>query len=213
MIEAGLVSLGSALLSGLAGLGGNPSQEALQKILDDIFANQDWVKELPFSKEELFNELLPVVQKFYTGAADIAAGRIGSAVGEGGSEMGGGQAFGEYYTQALAPVIAEGQNKAGDAMQNFINMFGQMDNAAKSRYLQSIGLSANMATNLKQTSGWQDFFINFLKGGDIGSQIYGNLSFADYLKNKEFPTDPNKLTDPTKSNTNPTEPLWNPRKP
>lgn len=180
-------AIAGGLLSAFTGLGESPKEEKLNEILDKMYANEDFVKSMPFTKDELFNSIYPKIKQLNTGAADVAAGRLGSAIGETGANMGGGQNFVDNYIQQLAPVIAEGQFKSAEALQGLVAMYGQMDDAAKKRLLQLFGMEAQTASQLPSMTDFQAFVTNFLQGGNITSTIQGNLGTADYLKNKQYP--------------------------
>ena len=182
-LTGGLITLGGGLLSGLAGLGQSPQQADFQKLFDTTYNNMNWLKQLPFSKEELFNQMLPVIQKSYTGAADVAAGRIGAATGEG-SRAPLGQTFMDYYVQNLAPVIAQWQDESANAYQNFIKMYSQMDQNSKGNFLNGIGEASKAASGVSNMTDLQKFMTNFIQGGDITNKIYGNLQYGSALNAK-----------------------------
>ena len=185
--EQFLIPLITGIGSGLAGLGDSDKEEALKASLEKLYANEDYIKSAPFSKDEMFNTIFPMIKQLNMGASDVAAGRLGSAVGEGGANMGGGQNFVDYYVQALAPTIAQGQFASAEALQNLVQMYGQMDNQAKTRLLQLLGYEMQGAAQLPSMTDLQAFMTNFIQGGEMTSKIQGNLAMADYYSNKEFP--------------------------
>jgi hypothetical protein len=187
LASGGVGSLVGGLLSAFAGLGESSKETELTTILDKMYKNEDYIKSMPFTKDELFNSIYPKIKQLNTGAADVAAGRIGSALGEAGANVGGGQNFVDNYLQQVAPVLAQGQFASAEALQGLVAMYGQMDNDAKQRLLQMFGLEAQTANQLPSMTDFQAFITNFLQGGNITSTIQGNLSMADYLKNKQYP--------------------------
>lgn len=191
LLLSGIISAGGGILSGLAGLGESEKEAGIKDMLEKLYANEDYVKSLPFSKDELFNTIFPMIKQLNTGAADVVAGRLGSAIGESGANMGGGQNFAETYIQALAPTLGQGQFASAQALQGLVEMYGQMDNQAKTRMLQLLGMEIGANAQLPTMTDLQSFLTNFLQGADLTSGIYGNLTMADYLKNKKFPNQDN----------------------
>ncbi len=172
--------LGSAIVGGFGGAGKGEKAEALDKILADLQSNKDYLTSTPFSKDEIMSQLLPMVQKTFRGAADVAAGRIGSSIGEAGSA--GGQAFGEFFTQSLAPIIAQGENLAAGATSDFAKFFAQLDSDAKNRLLQSIGLEINATQGLPNTSEFERVISGALGGLDLGANALGSFKTASALQ-------------------------------
>jgi len=106
MFEGLIISGLAGLISGFLGSSTSPQEEEVRKIMDKLYNEVDWIKQLPFSKEELLQGILPQVQKTFRGAADVAAGKIGATIPEvSGAPQG--QSFMEYYTQALASASKE----------------------------------------------------------------------------------------------------------
>jgi len=186
-----LLSLGSGILSGILGLGESPSEEAFGKLFDELYDSMDWLKETPFSKEELFQSILPAVQQTFRGGASVAAGAIGSTIPESAGGTPQGQAFMDYYVQALAPTIAKGEELAGQAHIGFVDLWAKMDTGAKQRFLQAIQVGGNLAGGLSGMTEGQQFFTNFLQGADIASTVQGNLALGDSFNKKA--TDINSL--------------------
>lgn len=182
------IPLISGLLSGLSGIFGGESEKEsqLKDLLDKLYANEDYVKSLPFTKDELFNQIFPIIKQLNMGAADVAAGRLGSALGEQNANVGGGQNFADLYVQSLAPVIAEGQQLSAKALQDLVQMYASMDDSAKKRLLTLLGLQVGAVNELPSMSDFQAFIVNTLQGFDIGSKVLGNIDLANYFKNKKF---------------------------
>lgn len=176
------IMLASTLLSGALGGQSSPQEEASQKIFNKLEDAEDYLKSTPFSKEEIMQQLLPTVQKLYRGAADVAAGRIGAATSETGSA--GGQAFKEFYTQALAPVIAQGEQAAAGSVSDFGKWFSALDESAKNRYLSAIQLELGAAQELPDMSQMQRTFTGALSGLNIGSNIGANIATANAINQK-----------------------------
>lgn len=198
MFEAmGLVTLGAGLISGLAGLGSNPQEDAIKDLLTKL-EDADFLKDTAFSKDELFNSILPAIQQTQRGAADVAAGRLGAAVGE--QDVAGGQAYFDYYIQALAPVIAQGESQAAQSYKDFTQLYANMDATKKSQFLQSMQLQGQLAGQLPGMSKTQEFLTNFMSGANTGATAYSNVSQglalgkkSDLLSNLD-PLDPQTPT-------------------
>jgi len=158
----GIISLGSALLSGLAGTETSDRETYAKKLIDEFDNNSSVFKNSSFTKDELFNQLLPQIQQSFRGAGDVAAGRAGSALGEQGLAQGGG--FADAYVQAIAPQIAQGEQLAGGAMQDMIKLFATMDATKKSQLLQYLSAKSGAIEGLNDTTGLQDFITNFISG-------------------------------------------------
>lgn len=181
-LTIGAITLGSGLLSGIFGGGKSPQEEAVKKILDELDANGGYFKDTPFSKDELFNTIMPAIQKTQRGAADVAAGRLGSAVGE--ADVAGGAAQFDYYLQSLAPVIAQGESEAANTYKQFTQLWAGMDAQAKNRFLQSMQLKLGAAGGLSDMTEGQKFLSNFMSGANIGASAYGNVSQGLSLADK-----------------------------
>lgn len=180
----GLVSAGSGLLSGFLGMGESPSEEAFRKMFDQLYENMDWLKETSFSKDELFNSILPAVQNTFRRSADVAAAKIGATVPETAGGTPEGQSFMDYYTTALAPIIAQGESQAGQAHMSFVDLWNTMDTQSKQRFLQAVQLGGNLAGGLPSMTEGQKFLTNTLQGADIGATIAGNIQMGGALNNK-----------------------------
>lgn len=174
-LTLGAITVGSGLLSGLFGSGESDQEKALKNVLDKLDQNQGFFKSTPFTKEELFNTILPAIQQTQRGAADVAAGRLGSAIGEA-SGVAGGQGAMDYYIQNLAPVIAQGEQNAAQSYKQFTELWSQMDENAKRNFLAALQTEANVGSGLPNMSKAQKFFTNFLSGAQLGSTAYGNVS-------------------------------------
>jgi len=183
-IPGGLITLGSAILSGLLGMQDSPSEEAFKKMFDELYANMDFLKETPFTKEELFNTILPVVQNTFRRGADVAAAKIGSTIPESVSGVPQGQAFMDFFVTALAPQIAQGEQLAGQANIDFVKLWSDMDTTAKQRFLQAIQVGGNLASGLPGQTPGQKFVSTGLQGADISSTIQGNVDLGQVYSNK-----------------------------
>jgi hypothetical protein len=182
-ITMGAISLGGGALVGALSAQESPQQKAYQSILDYLQKNRDFFAETPYSKDEIAG-VTQRLQQMAGGAADVAAGKIGAAIGE--ADIAGGQPFGEYYTQALAPVIAEGeQNKIG-IEQSMMNFLASLDANAKQRLLQSLGLEAQVASGLDEMSSGQKFTAGLLQGTNLFATGFGNIADA-YAKTQTKP--------------------------
>lgn len=176
------LAIAGGLISGLAALGDSPKEKAMKESLGKLESNFDWLKEVPFSKEEIMGELLPMVQQLYKGSADIAAGRIGSAIGESG--VAGGQGMADYYMQNLAPVIARGQEQAAGAVGQFGQWYSTLDENSKSRFLQAIQLEMTGNQGLSDMTGFQKFIAGGLKGASIGAGMGADIAQAGMINNQ-----------------------------
>lgn len=180
ILEGLIVSGIAGLISGFLGGGQSPQEEEVRKILDQLYEQVDWIKQLPFSKEELMNGVLPQVQKTFRGGANVAAGQIGSTIPEV-SGAPAGQSFMEYYTQALAPTIAQGENLAGKAQMDITQMYINEKQTAGNQISDIYRIMLGAASGLPAQSGAQRFFTNFAQGMNLGAAAYGNINMADAL--------------------------------
>lgn len=184
-LTMGAISLGSGLLTGLFGSGESDKEKAINDWMKKMQADKATISSTAYSKDEIMNNIIPMLQQMLKGSANVAAGQIGASIGESGSGMGGGQNFGEYYTQALAPVIAQGQQSAANATQNMMDMFAKMDDASKNRLLQYYQLQLQGASQKADTNATQRFFTNTIQGMNLGANIMGSLAQANYMFNKD----------------------------
>lgn len=180
MEELALITLASSLIGGLFGTGTSDKEAATKEFVNNISKYTDFFKKAPFTKDELFNTILPQVQGTFRGGADVAAGRLGSLLGEAGLAKGGG--YKDSYLNALAPVIAQGETNAANAQIDFAKLFANMDLSSKQQLLQLLGLQGNAIQGLNDTTKGQDFFTNFLQAGQIGSTVGGNIMSANSLE-------------------------------
>lgn len=182
----------SAIAGGVLGIGGNlfgsnPREEQTESALANLKSMEDWLKDTPFSKEEIMNQLLPEVQKMYRTAADVVAGKAGAMAGESG--MAGGQPSMEYYLQTLSPIIGQGEMQAAGAVSEFGKWYSTLDSEAKQRFLQSIQLELQSAGNLPEQDTLQQTLTGALQGINLGVSAGGNIASAnaanaqtDYIK-------------------------------
>ena len=171
-IGTGIGALAS-LLGGLIASGDSPNEEAMKEVMDMIKQQLPNASKLAFTKDEI-NSLVKTMQSIYRGGANVAAGQIGSAIGESG--MTPGQGFAEYYTQSLAPVIAEGENKAAGAVGWGEQAYSDNYNAAQDRISRLLGLLTQAASGQGSMTGWQKGISGFLQTGNLLATGYGNLA-------------------------------------
>jgi len=169
-----LMSLAGGGLSSLF-TGDSPQEKALMGVGKDIDANMGWLKSTPYSKGEI-NTISTQMGQQLTGAADVAAGRLGSAIGE--ADIPGGQPYGEYYMQALAPTIASGQAGAVDIKKQMMQFFAGMDEETKKNFLSAMGIKAGVGTNLPGTTNVQEGYLSSIGGTDMFAKIFGSLAKA-----------------------------------
>lgn len=183
-LVTGLITLGSGLITAFAGMGSSPSEEAIRALIKQLDEKTNFLSSTAFSKEELLNVILPQVQAAFRSGASVAAGAVGATVPEIASGVPSGQAFMDLYLQSSAPVIAKGESQSAQAYQSFVQFYGQLDAAAKSRTLQAFSLKGQLVQGLPQQTGVQKFLTNFLQGANIGSTIKGNVDLAGALSNQ-----------------------------
>src|SRR5690606_18007594 len=140
-IIAGALGVGG--LSGLFVSGESPRDEAVKYMMEQLQNNLSNIKSPSFSKDE--DDAKTDSMKIKAGgAANVAAGQIGATIPETiGSPSG--QAFQEYYTQALAPVIAQGERDKVGIDQFGMEFFANLDNAAKSRLVSALAMGNQIA--------------------------------------------------------------------
>ena len=175
------IGIGAGLLSTLGGLlstGKSPQEKAMEEMFAMIKQYIPEMSKTPYSKEEI-NSLVKQMQQMYRGGANVAAGQIGSAIGESGMPKG--QGWSEYYTQALAPVIAEGENKSAGAMGWGAETYGGMFDQAKGRVSSMLGTATQAGSMLPQMTGGQKGLAGFLQTLNLLASGGGN--FANMYKN------------------------------
>ena len=171
--------LGSGLLSSLStALGGESEQEKnLRSVLEEINKMMPTLGKPAYSKDEL-DAIAKKMGDMYRGGANVAAGGVGASLSEGLAAAGvpQGQAKGDMYMQQLAPIIAEGENKAAGAVSSMTELFAKLDSSSKDRILQALGLKATMSSALSDKNSLEKLFSSFLGGAGLGAQAYGNLA-------------------------------------
>jgi hypothetical protein len=175
-------AIAGGLVTGLSALGKDPKQEKFEKIFDKLEDSEEYLKSTPFTKDEIMGQLLPQAQKIYRGAADILGGKAGAAVGESGVAKG--QSFGEYYTQALAPIIAQGEQQAGDAISRFGQWYSGLDAQAKNRFLDAVRLQMGAAAGTDDMTDLQKFITGGIPGASFGANIGGEIDIIKELSKR-----------------------------
>jgi hypothetical protein len=198
MLAMALVTLGAGLISGLAGMGSNPKEDAIKSLLSKL-EDADFFKDTAFSKDELFNSIMPSIQQMQRGGADVAAGRVGASIGE--SDVAGGQAYFDYYLQSLAPIIAKGEGDAANTYKQFVELYNNMDVTRKGQFLQKMSLETNLMNGLPGMNETQKFMSNFMNGANLGATAYGNVAQGNALM-KQGDLLSNLNTDRTTDRTN-----------
>ena len=178
-LTMGLIALGSGLMTAVAGSGESDREKAIKQTLADFEKYTKLFEDTSFTKEELFNDLLPSIQAGYRGAGDVAAGRAGAALGEQGLAQGGG--FKDAYIQAISPHIAQGEQLAAGAEMDMVKMYDKMDATQKSQLLQFLTAKSNVAGQQEDMTGTEKFFTNFLSGAQTGATAGGNIFGASAL--------------------------------
>ena len=179
-----LIAAGTGLLSALGGLlssGSSPQEEAMKQVYDMLKSYLPEMSKTPYSKGEI-QSIVKQMQQMYRGASNVAAGQIGSAIGETGMPKG--QGWGEYYTQALAPIIAEGQNRSANAEMMGVEAYSDMFNQAKSRTGNLLGTITQASSMLPQMTGGQKGMAGFLQTLNLLATGGGN--FAEMWKNLNY---------------------------
>ena len=167
------------VLGGFAASGDSPQEEAFQDIMADLDSLEDIFQTLPFTKEEVMQELLPQTQSLYRGAADVVAGKIGAQTGEAGIAQG--QGAKDFYLQSLAPVIAQGEQMAAGAVGEYAQFFARLSENQKGQLLNYFSTKLNAAQGLPTMTTLQKTVTGALSGIQIGSNIQGDLAEIDLL--------------------------------
>ena len=183
-IGAGVGGLLS-VIGGLFASGDSPSEEAYQQIFDMLKDYMPELKQQAYSKSEI-QTIVNNLRQTYRGAADVAAGKIGSAIGESGVAKGGG--FADYYTQALAPVIAQGEAGAAAADQFGVQAYSTIKDQTSQRVLQAMGLMSNTAGGLPSMTPGQKGTAGFLQTLNLLSTAGGNFASMYKNLNTKYPT-------------------------
>ncbi len=188
-------ALGAGISGGIAGListlggifasGDSLQEESYQKIFKMI---QDYLPELKkqsYSKAEI-ETIVKSMQTMYRGAGNLAATKVGQAIGESGVTPG--QGFAEYYTSSVAPIMAEGQQQAAGAEQWGVGAYNDIYNSAKDRTLQGLNLMTGAAAGMPNMSSGQKGIAGFLQTLNLLATGGGN--FANMYKNfnMKYPT-------------------------
>ena len=169
---------GLTLLSTLGGIFGSkksPQEQSMEEMMGLLKQYLPNMEKMAFSKEEI-STLVKSMQSMYRGGANVAAGNIGAAIGESGATPG--QGFAEMYTQALAPVIAEGENKAAGAEAWGEQAYSNEFNQAKGRVSNMLGTMSQVASMQPSMTADQKGISGFLKTLQLLSTGTGNLANA-----------------------------------
>jgi len=177
-----LISAGTGLLTSILGGGESPSEEKISQLLDQLMADKSKFTDMPFSKDEIMNAIVPAIQSYYQQAADVSAGSVGARLGE--ADVAGGQATSDLFMQQLAPIIAKGQQQSAQAEQWGVGTVNQMDKDSKNMLAQFYQMALGGSQGMADMSSGQRDTLNFLTGSEIGGNMYGNLMTADYILGK-----------------------------
>lgn len=180
LLVSGATGLVNAILSG----GKGDQQQAIEKYLNMLENEKDNLGGLAMSRGEVMN-LVSDIQELYRGGADVAAGRVGSAIGESG--VAGGQGFADLHLQSTAPIIAEGEFKSADAEKWGAQFFAQLDESRKRNLTNFYSLLLNGSSQLPGTNTAQRTALGFLQGAKFGGDAFESFYTADYLANKDKP--------------------------
>jgi len=170
-----LISAGSGILGGILNSGESPQEKEAKIVQRLIKAYLPQAEKTAFSKAEI-NALIKTMQSLYGGAANVAAGQIGAALGESG--ITGGQGFAEYYTQALAPVIAHGQEESAKAQLYGNQLYEEDLNNTRQRVAQLLSLLVGNTQSFANQTNTQKIASGFLSGANIGATALGNIGSA-----------------------------------
>ena len=176
---------GSGALGGFLSMGDSPQDEATKQALANLKKYMDTLQTPAYSKGEIESQGQQM-QDRAGGAANIAAGAIGSSLSEG-LAAGGvpqGQPSASIYTSELAPVIAQGERDKNNIQQQTMELWANLDNTAKARLLSALGLEGQLAGQLPDMNDPQKFLSGFLNTSNIAATGYGNI--AQLLKNLNY---------------------------
>ncbi len=163
-----------SIFGGIAGSQQSPKEKASADILADLQGMEDIFTDLPFTKEEVMNQLLPQVQQLYRGAADIVAGKIGAQTGEAG--IAAGQGAKDFFLQSIAPVIAQGEQLAAGAVGDFAGFFARLSENQKGQLLNFYQTQIGAAEGLPDMTTLQSTITGALGGLQIGANIGGDIA-------------------------------------
>jgi len=188
----GGASIPIELLMSLLGFGGlgsifggqdSPRDEAIRYALEQLKKQMPNLQTMPYSKGEVEGRV-GGMQQTLRGAANVAAGQIGSSLAESLPAAGvpKGQPSGSIYTSELAPVIAEGERGAVGAEQWGMDFFAKMDADTKNRIINSLGVLTGAAGQQPEMTGGQKGFASFLQAMNLFASAFGNLGkgWKDY---------------------------------
>jgi len=177
----GLISL----IGGLFSASDTPQEQAMAQAMDILKDYMPELKKEAYSKDEIA-KIVNELKMMYRSSADVAAGKIGSAIGESGAARGGGWA--DYYTQSLAPVIAQGEQGAASAEQFGVETYSNINNATKQRVLQGLQLMTQNAMGQPSMTSGQKGVAGFLQSLNLLSTAGGNIAGMYKNLKTQYPT-------------------------
>ena len=179
-----LIMGGTGLLGALGGSQKGTQAQMSEDYINKIYGLIPQIKNAGYSMTQL-QSMIPQIQKYFTGASDVAAGKIGAAIGESGTPQG--QPFAEYYTQSLAPVIAQGQEMAGQTQEDMTKFIQSNEMSKISAMLQAYNMAGGALGGLSKTNPTQGGLLGFLQGTNIGASAIGNITQLLTALNKKYP--------------------------
>jgi len=166
-----------SILSGIFGSKDSPQDKASMAILQRLEREMANLSTPAYSQGQVEGKVGEMKQTV-RGAANVAAAGTGTALAEsmGAGGTPSGQPKGEIYTAALAPVIAQGERDAASVEQWGMQFWASLDDAAKERLLQGLGLEAQIAGMQPGMTKDQKGISTFLQSLNLFSTGMGNLA-------------------------------------
>lgn len=175
IIIAGALTAAATAYSAYAAGEETPRDKQMAELMEIFKKNEDWFKSTPYSKSEvegISNEM----QDRVGASADVAAGRLGSAIGESG--LAGGGDMTAFWLQNLAPIIAGAEKDKVTIEQSMMKFYSNLDQNAKQNFLTAMTGMTGVASQYPDMTQQQRIAAGGAQGLNLASTGVGNLASA-----------------------------------
>ena len=162
----------------------SPRDKQMAELMEVFKQNQDWFKSMPYSKSEV-EGISNKMQDQVGASADVAAGRLGSAIGEAG--VAGGGDYANFFLQNLAPIIAGAEKDKVSIEKSMMDFYSNLDQNAKTNFLNAMSGMTSTAGQMQDMTPGQQHFAGGAQGMNLMATGFGNLAEAYKDYNYETP--------------------------
>jgi len=163
----------TSIFGAVAGGQSSPSADKAMEMYNLINSKLDTLGAPALTKDQVFNEMLPHIQKSIRNFTDTSMAHAGIGAVRKGNASGTpqGQDMTSYYISEQMPAIAEGE-KAQMESEKFANqLWAQMDAESKDRMLKGLSLMLGTTSEMQKGSTSENVLAGGLFGAKAGSDV------------------------------------------